>query len=57
MFELHNATGGGYYWLLKSTNGEKLCHSEVYTSRAAAQNGIDAARRVAPAAPVRDNSR
>ena len=51
MFELHSANGGGYFWRLKAENGEVLCHSEVYTTKAAALNGIAAARRVVPKAP------
>jgi hypothetical protein len=54
MFEVHNATGGGFFWRLKGGNGETLCHSEVYTTKAAAQSGIEAVRRVAATAPVRD---
>jgi uncharacterized protein YegP (UPF0339 family) len=54
MFEILRANGGGYFWRLKATNGETLCHSEVYTSKQAAQNGIDATKRIAPSAPVRD---
>lgn len=54
MFEIHRAQGGGYFWRLKSANGEKLCHSEVYTTKQAAQNGVEAVKRIAPAAPVND---
>ena len=55
MFEILRASGG-YYWRLKSANGEILCHSEVYTSKQAAQNGIEATKRIAPAAPVYDHT-
>jgi uncharacterized protein YegP (UPF0339 family) len=48
MFEIKNATGGGYFWTLQGGNNETLCHSEVYTTKAAAKNGIAAVRRVAP---------
>jgi hypothetical protein len=54
MFEILRAHGGGYYWHLKAGNGEKLCHSEVYTSKEAAQAGIEAMKRVVSAAPVHD---
>lgn len=54
MFDLHRANGGGFFWRLKGGSGEILCHSEVYTTKAAAQNGIAAARRLAPTAPIRD---
>lgn len=54
MFEILRATTGGYFWRLKAANGEKLCHSEVYTTKQAAQNGVDAAKRVAPGAQTYD---
>ena len=56
MFEIFRANGGGYFWHLKATNGEKLCHSEVYTTKQAAQAGIEAVKRVAPGAPVYDRT-
>lgn len=54
MFELHRANGGGFFWRLKGVNGETLSHSEVYTTKAAAENGIAAVRRIVPGASVRD---
>jgi uncharacterized protein YegP (UPF0339 family) len=56
MFEIFKANAGGYFWRLKAGNGETLCHSEVYTSKQSAQNGIDAVKRVAPTAPVFDRT-
>ncbi len=56
MFEIFRANGGGFFWHLKGTNGEKLCHSEVYTTKQAAQNGIEAVKRLAPIAPVYDRT-
>jgi hypothetical protein len=56
MFEIKRANGGGYFWTLQGGNNETLCHSEVYVSKASAQNGIDAAKRVAPAARVVDRT-
>ena len=56
MFEIFRANGGGFYWHLKASNGEKLCHSEVYTTKQAAQNGIEAVKRIAPTAPVHDRT-
>ncbi len=56
MFEIFQANGGGYYWHLKAANGEKLCHSEVYTTKQAAQAGIEAAKRLAPNVPVHDRT-
>jgi len=57
MFEIENAQGGGYFWRLRARNGQILCHSEVYTSKAAALNGIDAVCSVVPDAQVFDHSR
>jgi len=56
MFEIFRASGGGYFWHLKATNGEKLCHSEVYTTKQAAQAGIEAVKRIVPTAPVYDRT-
>lgn len=56
MFEIYRANNGGYFWTLKAGNGEKLCHSEVYTTKQSAQNGIEAVKRVAPAAPTYDRT-
>jgi uncharacterized protein YegP (UPF0339 family) len=56
MFEILRSKDGGYYWHLKAANGEKLCHSEIYTTKQAAQGGIEAVRRVVPGATVRDLS-
>jgi uncharacterized protein YegP (UPF0339 family) len=56
VFEIHRAQGGGYFWRLKSANGETLCHSEVYTTKQAAQDGISAVKRIAPTAPVYDRT-
>lgn len=56
MFEIHRAQGGGYFWRLKAANGETLCHSEVYTTKQSAQDGIAAVKRIAPTAPVYDRT-
>jgi uncharacterized protein len=56
MFEILNANSGGYFWHLKGNNGERLCHSEVYTTKQAAENGVSAAKRLAPAAPTYDRT-
>ena len=55
MFEILRANTG-FYWRLKATNGEILCHSEVYTTKQAAQNGIAAVKAIAPSAPVYDRT-
>ena len=56
MFEIFRATAGGFFWRLKGTNGETLCHSEVYTTKQSAEGGIAAVKRVAPNAPVYDRT-
>lgn len=56
MFEIYRANGGGFFWRLKATNGETLCHSEVYQSKQSAQNGIAAVKQLAPIAPVYDRT-
>ncbi len=46
MFEVLPAANGGYFWRLRSSvNGQTLCHSEVYTTKQAAIDGINAAKR------------
>lgn len=58
MFEIHDARGGGFFWrLLAASNGQILCHSEVYTTKASAQKGIDAVRRLMPNAQIFDLTR
>ena len=56
MFEIFRATSGGFFWRLKATNGETLCHSEVYSSKPSALAGIEATKKVAPSAPVHDKT-
>ncbi len=55
-FRLKKRTDGQYYWSLVASNGETLCHSEGYTTKQSAQNGIDACRRFAPTAKVSDDT-
>ena len=56
MFEVFRATSGGFCWRLKASNGEILCHSEVYTSKQSAVNGINAVKSIAPTAPAYDRT-
>jgi hypothetical protein len=39
-FTLFKGRDGHHYWNFKAPNGEILCHSEGYTSKQAAVNGI-----------------
>lgn len=40
MFELKNKEGANYHFVLKAKNGQVILSSEVYNSKAAAENGI-----------------
>jgi uncharacterized protein YegP (UPF0339 family) len=54
-FELYKDARGEYRWRLKSANGQTIATGgEGYTSKAGAQNGIDAVKRDAPDAAVGD---
>jgi uncharacterized protein YegP (UPF0339 family) len=54
-FELYKSSNGQYRWRLKASNGQVIATGgEGYSSRAAAQGGIDAVKRVAATAPVED---
>jgi uncharacterized protein len=47
-FVLQRSTDQQYYFNLRAENNETLVTSERYTSKSAAQTGIDAVRRNAP---------
>lgn len=53
MFELRKAEMG-FWWRLKAENGEILCHSEIYTAKQSALNGISLVKRISPAAAIKD---
>ena len=54
-FELYQDGKGEYRWRLKSGNGQVIANGgEGYTTKAGAQNGIDAVKRDAAAADVVD---
>lgn len=55
MFEVLKASTG-YFWRLKGSNGEILCHSEVYTTKQSAERGAETAKRIAPGASVVDRT-
>lgn len=46
----------GYFWSLQAANGQILCHSEEYTTKQAALDGIAAVKRLAPGAPISDET-
>lgn len=57
MFQIHTAQSGGFYWTLQDQgNNETLCHSETYTTKVAAQNGIKAAISAASGGKIQDLS-
>lgn len=45
IFHLKQTTNKQFYWVLRAPNGEPLCHSESYTSHAAAENGVAACKK------------
>jgi len=53
-FELFKGTVGQFRFHLKAANGEIIAASQGYTSKAAAQNGIDSIKANAATAPTTD---
>ena len=53
-FEIKEAKNGQYVFNLKAGNGEIIATSEMYTTKAAAQNGIESVRKNAGDAKVID---
>lgn len=45
IFELYKDAKGEYRFRLKAGNGEKILASEGYTTRAAAENGVESVRK------------
>lgn len=54
MFELRRGVGGGYFWRLKADDGAILCQSDVYATKALAENSIIVVRSISPEGPYRD---
>jgi len=50
------ATNGQYYFTLRANNNEIIGVSEMYTTTAGRDNGIEAVKRDAPDAPTEDRS-
>jgi len=48
MFELKNKEGSSYHFTLKAKNGQVILSSEVYNSKASAENGIASIKKNAP---------
>ncbi len=54
-FEIYKDAAGEFRWRLKSGNGQNIASSgEGFSSKASAQNGIDAVKRDAPGADTND---
>jgi uncharacterized protein len=47
-FEIKKAKNDQYYFHLKAGNGETILASEMYTSKASAENGIESVKKNAP---------
>ena len=47
-FTLFKGSNSQYYFHLKAGNGEKVLHSEGYTSKSSCENGIDSVKQNAP---------
>jgi uncharacterized protein YegP (UPF0339 family) len=53
-FEIFRGRDSQYYWRLKAPNGEILCFSEGYTTKQNAYNGVDACKKYALTASVKE---
>ena len=51
-FTIFQGNDRQWYFRLRAPNGETLCHSEGYTTRQSALNGVTAAKAHAPLADV-----
>lgn len=56
MFEIYYSKGAGYWWRLKAGNGKILCHSEMYTTKQSALDGIAAVKKLGGDAGTLDNT-
>jgi uncharacterized protein YegP (UPF0339 family) len=55
-FVLTKSDKGTFHFNLVATNGEVIATSEAYTTKGAAQNGIDSVRKVSVDAVVDDQT-
>lgn len=53
-YELKTASDGRFFFNLKASNGQVIGTSQMYTTEAARQNGIDSVKTNGPSADVRD---
>jgi len=55
-FTLKTAKNGQFYFNLTAKNGQVIASSEMYTTRAAAENGIESVKTNAPQAEIEDQT-
>lgn len=55
-FTLKTAKNGQYYFVLTAKNGQAIAQSEMYTTKAAAENGIASVKTNAPEANTEDQT-
>ena len=55
-FELYEDASGQFRFRLKAGNGQTIAASEAYTTKSAAQNGIESVRTNAPDATIVDQT-
>lgn len=55
-FVLKQAKNDDFYFVLTAKNGQVIAQSEMYKSKAAAENGIASVKENAPAAETEDES-
>jgi len=53
-YELKTASDGRFYFNLKASNGQVIGTSQMYTTEAARQNGIDSVKTNGPSTDVRE---
>ncbi len=55
-FELKTSKNNQIYFVLKAGNGQVILTSEMYTTQAAAENGIDSVKTNGSTTDVRDHT-
>lgn len=55
-YDRRTSSDGKYYFVLRAANNEVIGTSEMYNSEQALENGIQAVKRVAPEAPVKERT-
>ncbi len=55
-FILKKSKSDQYYFVLTAKNGQTIAQSEMYNSKAAAENGIESVKENAPIAQIDDQS-